>query len=381
MTARREAPGVAGTCEERYLPLREAFARNLAELDEHGAAVAVWRDGRLVVDLWGGWRDEAATLPWTADTLVCMMSVVKGVTATLVHVLADAGLLDLDRRVADYWPAFAAGGKGEVRVRHVLDHRAGVPALADPLPRDAVFDWSAMTTAIAAEPALWPTGTVPAYHPVTMGFILGELIRRTTGLTPGAFLRQLMGPPGRFDYFIGIPASVANPVAEVFGDYANTIFGATDRATLACTSVATLHVDTFNTPAFRRAEIPSINGHGTPRAVATLFGQLAECRAGSRTTPLSPGAIVRATTEQWWAIEQTSMQERRMALGLLLGGAKGVPIPASPRAFGHGGAGGAVAFADPDLGLGFAYGTAHLHDRKGASPRTAALVDALAACA
>ena len=375
------APRVEGTCDERYRPVREAFAHNFAALDEHGAAVAVWRDGRLVVDLWGGWRDEAATRPWSADTLVCMMSVVKGVTAMLVHVLAERGRVDLDRPVADYWPAFAAGGKAAVLVRHVLDHRAGIPALAHELPHGGVFDWNAMTAAIAAEPALWPAGTVPAYHPVTMGFILGELIRRTTGLTPGAFLREVMGPPGTFDYFIGVPPSVQNPIAEVFGDYANTIFGATDRATLACTSVATLHVDTFNTPAFRQAEIPSINGHGTPRAVATLFGQLAECRAGRHTTPLSTAAITRATTEQWWAIEQTSMQERRMAMGLLLGGAKGVPIPPNPNAFGHGGAGGAVAFADPDLGLGFAYGTAHLHDRKGASPRTAALVDALLACA
>ena len=378
---RVSTPPVEGTCDERYLPLREAFATNLATLDEHGAAVAVWRDGRLVVDLWGGWRDQAGTLRWTADTLVCMMSVVKGVSAMLVHVLADRGLVDLDCPVAHYWPAFAQGGKSAVLVRHALDHRAGIPALANEVPRDTVFDWDAMTAAIAAEPARWAAGTVPAYHPVTMGFILGELIRRTTGIMPGALLRELMGPPGTFDYFIGVPPSVANPVAEVFGDYANTIFGATDRATLACTSVATLHVDTFNTPAFRQAEIPSINGHGTPRAVATLFGQLAECRAGRRAAPLSTAAIARATTEQWWAIEQTSMQERRMAMGLLLGGAKGVPIPPNPHAFGHGGAGGAVAFADPDLGLGFAYGTAHLHDRKGASPRTGALVEALLACA
>lgn len=372
---------MGGTCEPRYLPLREAFARNLAERDEHGAAVAVWREGRLVVDLWGGWRDQAGTLPWTGDTLVCMMSVVKGVTAVLVHVLADRGVLDLDRPVAHYWPAFAAGGKAGVRVRDALDHRAGVPAIARELPREAVFDWQAMVDAIAAEPALWPAGTVPAYHPVTMGFILGELVRRTTGLTPGAFLRELMGPPGTFDYFIGVPRGLANPVAEIFGDYSGTIFGATDRATLACTSVATLHVDTFNTPAFRAAEIPSINGHGTPRAVATLFGQLAECRSGRAATPLSTAAIVRATTEQWWAIEQTSMQERRMAMGLLLGGARHVPLPPDPDAFGHGGAGGAVAFAVPRLGLGFAYGTARLHDRHGASPRTAALLEALLACA
>jgi CubicO group peptidase (beta-lactamase class C family) len=371
---------IEGSCEPAYVAVRDAFAANFATREEHGAAVAVWHQGRLVVDLWGGWRDQAGTAPWTAGTLVCMMSVVKAVTAMLVHVLADHGRIDLDRPVAAYWPAFAQGGKQDVLVRHVLDHRAGVPALSRPVPVDAVFDWAAMTDAIAAEPALWPAGTVPAYHPVTMGFIAGELVRRVTSMTPGAFLRDVTRPIDRFDYYIGIPAGTRAPVAEIFGNYAGTIFGASDPATLACTSIAQLRPATFNDEAFRRAEIPSINGHGTPRAVATLFGHLVECRAGRRAGPLSTAALVRATTEQWWGIEQTSMQERRMGLGFLLGGVASVPINANPRAFGHGGAGGATAFADPDLGLGFAYGTAHLHGRKGASPRTAALIDALMRC-
>ncbi len=371
---------VQGVCEPQYLHLRDAFEENFRAREEHGAAVAVWRDGRLVVDLWGGWRDRAGTVVWDADTLVCMMSVVKAVTAVLVHVLADRGQIDLDRPLAAYWPEFAQAGKQDVLVRHALDHRAGVPALAQELPIDAVYDWQQMTDAIAAEPALWPAGSVPAYHPVTMGFMLGELIRRVTGMLPGQFLRELAGPPGAFDYFIGIRADVTAPVAEIFCDYSGTIFGATDHTSLAFTSVATLRPQTFNDDAFRRAQIPSINGHGTPRAVATLFGHLAQCRAGRRQLPISSAALARATTEQWWAIEQTSMQERRMAMGLLLGGASGVPMNSNPRSFGHGGAGGAAAFADPDLGLGFAYGTSHLHDRKGPSPRTAALVAALERC-
>jgi CubicO group peptidase (beta-lactamase class C family) len=370
---------VHGKCDVRFEPVRAAFAENFSRREEHGAAVAVWQDGRLVVDLWGGWRDRTATQPWSAGTLVCMMSVVKALTALLVHILADRGRVDLDAPVAKYWPEFAQAGKHAVLVRHVLDHRAGVPGISRALPHAAAYDWNAMTAAIAAEPARWPTGNVPGYHPVTMGFICGELIRRVAGLTPGAFLREVTRDLAPFEYYIGVPEAALDRCAEIFCDYAGTIFGATDPATLAYQSIAPLHHEDFNTPAFRRAEIPSINGHGAPCAVATLFGQLAQCRAGQRADLISTAALSRATEEQWHDVEQTSGQERRMALGFVLGGVDSVSIP-GPRAFGHGGAGGALAFADPDLGLGFAYGTSRLHDQKGPSPRTRALVDSVMGC-
>jgi len=371
---------VQGTCDSRYARVRDAFAENFARRDEHGAAVAVWQEGRLVVDLWGGSRDRAGTKPWEADTLVCMMSVVKAVTALLVHVLADQGRIDLDSPVARYWPEFAQGGKEAVLVRHVLDHRAGVPGISRALPREALYDWEAMTAAVAAEPARWPAGEVPAYHPVTMGFMAGELVRRVSGLMPGAFLREVTRSIAPFDYYIGVPRDAIDRCAEIFADYSGTIFGASDPATLAYASIVPLRHEDFNTEAFRRAEIPSINGHGAPRSVATLFGHLAQCRAGRSATPISTAALTRATIQQWWQVEQTSMQERRMGYGFVMSGPREVPMSDNPRAFGHGGAGGAFAFADPDLGLGFAYGTSHLHDRHGASPRTRALVDALMAC-
>lgn len=368
---------IQGTCDAAFAAVRDAFSENFASREEHGAAVAVSIRGQLVVDLWGGWRDRAGTVPWAADTIVCMMSVVKAIIALLIHMLADRGQIDLDRPVAFYWPEFAQGGKDAVLVRHVLDHRAGVPAISHEMPPSALFDWTAMTDAIAQEPARWPAGAVPAYHAVTMGFIVGELVRRLTGSTPGAFLRDVTGG---FDYYIGVPPEALDRCAEIFGNYAGTIFGATDRATLAYQSIAQVHPELFNADAFRRSEIPSINGHGTPRAVATLFGRLAQCRADKRADFISTSALSRATEEQWHAIEQSSMQERRMALGFLLGGVADVPINANARSFGHGGAGGALAFADPDLELGFAYGPSHLHGGKGASPRTKALVDAVMAC-
>ena len=373
-------PSIEGVCDPAFAPVHDAFSENFASREEHGAAVAVWQRGRMVVDLWGGWRDRAGTEPWAGDTMVCMMSVVKAVTALLIHILADRGRIELDDPVAAYWPEFRRGGKDAVLVRHVLDHRAGVPAITHDMPPGAVFDWKAMVDAIAAEPGMWPAGTVAAYHPVTMGFIAGELIRRVSGLSPGALLREVSNEVGIVDYYIGVPPEAHGRCAEIFGDYGGTIFGATDRTTLTYKSIAQIDTATFNSPAFRGAEIPSINGHGTPRAVATLFGQLAQCREGWLASPISAAALARATEEQWHGIERTSMQDRRMALGFLLGGVEAVPINANPRSFGHGGAGGATAFADPDLQLGFAYGPSHLHGRPGPSPRTKALVDAVMSC-
>src|SRR5688572_13532422 len=317
---------VSGNCDSRYARVRDAFAGNFARLDEHGAAVAVWQDGRLVVDLWGGARDRAGTKPWVADTLVCMMSVVKAVTALLVHVLADRGRIDLDAPVARYWPGFAQSGKEAVLVRHVLDHRAGVRGISAELPHDALYEWNVMTAAIAAEPPRWPAGSVPAYQPVTMGFMAGELIRRATGLRRAAFLHEVTRDLEPCDYYTGLQEQAVDRCAAIFGDYAGTIFGATAPATLAYQSIVPLRYEDFNTPAFRRAEIPSINGHGTPRSVATLLGHLAQCRAGRRASPISTDAIARATMQQWWEIEQTSMQERRMGLGFLLSGPHEVPM-------------------------------------------------------
>lgn len=373
-------PGVQGTCEARFAPLQAAFHENFERRDEHGAALAVWQRGRPVVDLWGGWRDAAGTRPWEADTLVCMMSVAKAVTALLVHVLVEQGRLALDAPVARYWPEFAANGKAGVRVRDVLDHRAGIPVVARDLPADAIFDWDAMTDVIAVEPPVWPPGTVPAYHVVTMGFVAGELIRRVTGKTTGAFLREVAAEIGGLDYYIGVDAADLDRCAELSGDFAGTIFGSGEPGTLAHWSVAQVRPWMFGTEAFRRAEIPSINGHGTARSVASLFGRLAECRAAEAAWPLSAAAAERATAPQWHAIEQTSMQERRMALGFVLPGVPAAPLGGGPAAFGHGGAGGALAFADPDLRLGFAYAPSRLYGGKGASPRTRALVDALARC-
>ena len=217
-------PCVDGRCETQFNRVRETFIKNFRNRGEVGAAVAVTLEGEPVIDLWGGFADRARTQPWEADTLVCMMSVAKAVTATCVAMAVDRGLLDWDQPVARYWPEFAAAGKANIPIRWVLDHRAGLPAITQVMPAGAAYNWEEMTSALAAEAPLWPPGTKRAYHSVTLGYLVGELIRRTTGKSIGEFLaKELCGPAG-IEYWIGLPKDQHHRCAEFFGENAGTLF-------------------------------------------------------------------------------------------------------------------------------------------------------------
>src|SRR5689334_5666687 len=182
-------PLVQGHCDERFAAVRTAFEENFRDRGELGAAVAVTVDGRTVVDLWGGWADAARTRPWERDTLVNVWSTSKGPTALCAHVLADRGLLDLDAPVATYWPEFAAAGKEKVLVRHLLSHRAGLAGPREPHSLQELYDWEFTTRRLAATEPWWEPGTQSGYHALTYGFLVGEVVRRVSGLLPGAFLR------------------------------------------------------------------------------------------------------------------------------------------------------------------------------------------------
>lgn len=373
----RATPTVApsplhGTCDPAFEAVRRAFAENFASGEEVGAAVALWRDGRLCVDLWGGHAD-AAGRPWQRDTMVSMMSVAKGVLALCAHRLVERGALDLDAPVARYWPEFAAHGKGGVLVRHLLDHTAGLSAVDGPLPDGAACDWQVMTDALARTAPASPPGAQPAYHPITMGWLVGEVIRRVAGMTVGRMLAtEITGPHG-LDYHIGVPAAELPRCADTLGDFAHTIFNGVNDGSLGARAIAMLPHTLLNTTAYRRAELPSVNGIGTARAIAQLYGLLVQ-RGGSPL--LGAAALARATTPQWEGPEATMGHRRRMALGFILGDPPHVPLGPNPRSFGHTGAGGALGFADPDAGIGFAYAPNRMHVGSPISPRLQRLVDA-----
>ena len=379
---------IHGACDARFAPVREAFARSFRAGGEVGAAVAVYLDGALVVDLWAGHKDFARTEPWQRDTLVNVYSTTKGVTALAAHRLVDEGSLDLDAPVAKYWPEFAQAGKGALPVRFLLSHRAGLPAVRKLLPNEALYDWNAMTDALAAEAPWWTPGTAHGYHAVTFGWLVGEVVRRIAGKSLGAYVRDTFARPLGLDFHIGLAESEHARVADILqqtppdttGEAAQLFTralaqpeGVTARAFMNPPSMALGP----NVPAWRSAEIPGANGHATARALATLYGRAA---LGDGSV-ISRDAIARCRTEQSRGDDLVLGVPTRFGLGFMLRQEShegGRCLGAG--AFGHPGAGGSLAFADPEARLGFGYVMNRMGPRILLDDRAIALVEAMNGC-
>lgn len=379
-------PVVHGHCDDRFTAVRTAFEENFRDRAELGAAVSVSVGGETVVDLWGGWADAARTRPWERDTLVNVWSTTKGPTALCAHILADRDLLDLDAPVAVYWPEFAAAGKEKVLVRHLLSHRAGLSGLREPHSLAELCDWELTTERLAATEPWWEPGTVSGYHAFTYGFLVGEVVRRVSGLLPGAFLeREVTGPLG-IDFTIGLPEKEAGRAAElVHPPVVSTSEQAAIFAQLAPAAIAALTNPVAgpaeaNTPEWRAAEIPAANGHGTARAVAALYGIFAGRGSYGGHRVLSPEAAERVREGQGscrdLVLGAGLGNDTELGLGLWLSGADGSYGP-NPRAFGHDGFGGSCGLADPESGVSLGYVMNRMGPHIANDPRKKALVDAL----
>jgi len=361
---------VHGHCEPAFGRVREALAETLASGLEVGAALAVHVGGRPVIDLWGGHVDAARTRPWERDTIVNLYSVGKAVTAVCALRLVDAGRLDLDAPVAEYWPEFAQAGKGRLPVRYLLTHQAALPAVARPLPPGARTQWDVMTAALAAQAPWWEPGAGHGYHVNTQGFLIGEIVRRVTGRTLGTYLRESLAGPTGIEFFIGVGPELDGRCADVLpappgpeGEELRRQLGA-DPASLA--GLALMRFNAYrnppelsgtgvvNTRSWRAAEVPSTNGHGNARAVARLYSALAGDGTLDGVPVLAPATIARAIEEQVYGDDIVLQRPTRFGLGFQLT-MKERPLGPSPRTFGHFGAGGSLGFADPDERLAFGY--------------------------
>lgn len=380
------APPVHGHCDARFPAVRAAFEENLRDRGELGAAVTVVLDGETVVDLWGGWADAARTRPWERETLVNVWSTSKGPTSLCAHILADRGLLDFDAPVAAYWPEFAAAGKESVLVRHLLSHRAGLAGLREPHSLDQLCDWELTVERLAAQEPWWEPGSRSGYHALTFGHLVGEVVRRVSGLLPGAFLeREVTGPLG-IDFTIGLPEKETGRLAElVQPPAASSSEQAAVFAQLAPVAVAALAnplvgATEANTPRWRAAEIPAAGGHGTARAVAALYGIFAGRGSYGSRQVLSPEAAERVREGQGscrdLVLGAGFEHETEVGLGLWLSGPNGSYGP-NPRAFGHDGFGGSCGLADPEAGLSLGYVMNRMGPHIADDPRKMALVDAL----
>jgi len=353
-------PMIHGECDARFAAVRDAFAASFAAGREVGASFAATVDGLMVVDLWGGHVDAARRRLWERDTIVNVFSTTKAMTALCAHLLADRGLLDLDAPVARYWREFATAGKERIPVRMLLSHTAGLAAIRQLVSLDALYDWERYAAAIAAEAPWWEPGTANGYHALTFGHLVGELIRRISGKSVGQFLRDEVTTPLGADFHIGLPAAEEGRCAEMVGptaaENAAAGVGAFDPGSLRAKVLGNpaLRPEVANTSAWRRAEIPAANGHGNARAVAHVMAALACGGALDGVRLLRPESIARAIEVQAYDRDLVLGFRIKWGLGFMLASSE-LPLSPNPRAFGHGGWGGSLGFADLDARVSWAY--------------------------
>ncbi|MEV6397933.1 serine hydrolase domain-containing protein [Streptomyces sp. NPDC051907] len=384
------APAIEGHCDDRFAAVRAAFEENFHERGELGAAVTVLHGGETVVDLWGGWADAARSRPWERDTLVNVWSTTKGPTALCAHLLADRGQLDLDAPVAAYWPEFAAAGKESIPVRHLLSHRAGLAGLREPHTLAELYDWELTCARLAATEPWWTPGTQSGYHAMTYGFLVGEVVRRITGQLPGDFLRQEVTGPLGIDFAIGLPEKEAGRAAELVhppaeeGSQQAALFAQMHPVALAALVNPLVSVSEANTAAWRAAQLPAANGHGTARAVAALYGVLAGRDEFAGRPLLSAEAAARVREGQGscrdLVLGAGFAHDTELALGLWLSGRNRSYGP-NPRAFGHDGFGGSFGLADPEADMSMGYVMNRMGPHIADDPRKTALIDAVYASA
>jgi CubicO group peptidase (beta-lactamase class C family) len=318
---------------------------------------------------------------------VNVWSTTKGPGAMCLHRLAEQGRLDLDAPVARYWPEFAQAGKEKVPVSYLLNHKAGLPAIKATIPDQMLYDWEAMTSALAAHAPWWEPGTRHGYHAFTYGFLIGEVLRRITGKSLGTYFREEIAQPLGLDFHIGLDARHDGRVAQMIGAdpppkaepnlFSEAFKNPESVSCKALSNPASLmKVKTINTREWRGAEIAAANGHGTARALTRLYGALASGGAVDSVQVLSAEGIGRCYTEQSRGQDAVLLRDTRFGPGFMLP-QPGMAHARNPHTFGHPGAGGSIAFADPDTRVGFAYVMNKMRTDMILDTRAAALINAM----
>ncbi|MFD5404473.1 serine hydrolase domain-containing protein [Streptomyces griseorubiginosus] len=380
---------VNGTVAEGFEPVRDAFARNFEALGDRGAALAVYRDGRKVVDLWAGTKDVDGTEPWQPGTAQVVRSATKGVAAAVLLLLRQRGELDLDAPVAEYWPEFKARGKERVLVRHVLNHRAGLPVIDRPLTPEEALDPLRGPEAVAAQAPVWEPGTDHGYHALTYGWMLDELVRRVTGLGAGEWIAREIAGPLAAEFWLGLPeaeeaAGRAGRVGRVEAPEPTGALRARPRRSVteayqdpdSLTRRAFAAITPFpdqNEPAYRASALPATNGIATADGLARIYAALIGEVDGVRL--FDPATVELARAEESAGPDRVLVVNSRFGLGYMLHGSASPFLGAG--SFGHPGRGGSLGFADPETGIALGYVTNGFRKTVTADPRAQALVRAV----
>ncbi len=354
---------IHGHCDPHFSAVKEAFADNFRIRGDIGASFAATIDGKFVIDIWGGYADANRTRPWKRDTLACLYSTTKAMTALCALILVDRGQLDLDAPVARYWPEFAQAGKQDLLVRYLLSHQSGLAGFDEEIPVEALFDWERVVDLLAAQKPWWSPGTQSGYHAITQGYLVGEVIRRITNKTVSRFFQEEIAIPLQADCHIGLAQSDDYRVAEMIPPptlqpgkpqfVGSASLSETERKAMYPLIGETNPIVVSRTRAWRAAEIPSGNGYGNAHSIARMASMMA-CGEVDGMQLLTLPTIEIAFQEQCYGIDYILKLPIRWALGFVLV-SKEMPFGPNPHTLFGGGGGGSAVIIDRDARLSLAY--------------------------
>jgi CubicO group peptidase (beta-lactamase class C family) len=354
---------INGHCEEKYNPVKKIFESYFLKQEEIGASFAIYKEGKPLIDLWVGFENKD-NQKWEENTIVNVFSATKGIYEIIVSILIDQNILDLEKSVSYYWDAFKQSNKREIKLKHILSHQSGLYRFKEKITQEDLLDWNKIITILENQEPDHPCGERTYYHAKTHGFLIGEIIKKTTKKSLGELTSELLSKKLGLNFFIGVPKNKLSNVAFLYEDKTENKISSEFNAF----NNPEHEINFYNKENWQRAEIPSMNGHGNARSIAIIYDTFVNDLILEKKILLSKSSIKKCLTESFIRIDESLMLPIRWSqIGLILRG--GWLFGKNRESFGHNGWGGSLGFADPILGIGVSYVTNKINPTVGSDFR------------
>ena len=354
---------INGYCEEKYNPVKKIFESYFLKQEEIGASFAIYKEGKPLIDLYGGFKD-ISNKNWEENTIVNVFSATKGIYEIIVSILIDQNILDLEKSVSYYWDSFKQSNKREIKLKHILSHQSGLYRFKEKITQQDLLDWNKIITILENQEPDHQCGEKTYYHAKTHGFLIGEIIKKITKKTLGELVSELLSKKLELDFFIGTPKNQLSNIAFLYEDKIESKISSKFNAF----NNPEHKINFYNTEDWQIAEVPSMNGHGNAKSIAKIYDIFVNDLTLEKNLLLTKSSIKKCLTESVSRVDQSLMMPIRWSeVGLILRG--GWLFGKNKDSFGHNGWGGSLGFADPILGIGVAYTTNKINQTMGSDFR------------
>jgi CubicO group peptidase (beta-lactamase class C family) len=359
---------INGYCEEKYIPVRKIFEDYFLKQEEIGASFAIYKEGKPLIDLYSGFKNKNHK-NWEENTIVNVFSATKGIYEIIISILIDQNILDLEKSVSYYWEAFKQSNKREIKLKHILSHQSGLYRFKEKIVQEDLLDWNKIINILENQEPDHLCGEKTYYHAKTHGFLIGEIVKRTTKKSLGELVFELLSKKLNLDFFIGTPKNQLSNIAFLYEDKTKTKISSEFNAF----NNPQHDINLYNKQDWQTAEIPSMNGHSNARSIAKIYDIFVNDLISEKNILLSKSSIKKCLTESVSRIDESLMLPIRWSqVGLILRG--GWLFGKNKESFGHNGWGGSLGFADPVLGIGVAYTTNKINPTMASDQRIINLV-------